>query len=1105
MLIAISLATAAQTASAPQSPAPSDFSKEAYVIERLYTRVHEESDGTGFRERTAEVKVLSQAGVKTFAVLTFPYTSANEAMEFDYVRVRKPDGTVVQTPDYNIQDMPAEVSREAPLYSDVHEKHVAVKGLAPGDTLEYVARARALKPQVPGQFWYEQSLIEDAIARDERLEINVPRDKNVKIVSPEFKPEVKDEGDRRVYRWTHQNLTVKEKDPEEIPRRIPKDPDVRVTTFASWEEVGRWYAGLQKEPLTVTPAIQAKAAELTKGLKTDDEKVHALYNFVSLKYHYIGLDFGIGRYQPHAADDVLENGYGDCKDKHTLLASLLKAAGIDAWPVLIHATRKLDPEVPSPAQFNHVITVVPLNGSLIWLDTTPEVAPYRMLMLTLRNKQALVIPTNQAPKLMTTPEPLQPQEQEFSMQGKLGPDGVFTGHAEVTYDADSAVLMREAFRRVPESQWKELMQRISAAMSFGGEVSNVKVTPPDEIDNPFQISYDYERKNYSDWENRRITPPLPPLGLESYKGSREKKPQEPVLLGSVGKISYRSRLQLPEGYEIIAPAPVHLGEPYADYDSRTNVEDGVMTTTRTLAVKKTEVALSEWDRYRKFGEAIYDDEFNYMTLEHSGRPALKKRDSSAELDIKVQGNEKDSSGPDIKVLGGAKEEAKAAAADVDELFRDGYSALQDRDFERAEELFRKVIAQNPNYKDAHFNLGVALASRNNMEGAIKEFRKEEEASPRNQRSYQVVAVYLMTTGRRDEAIEEWRKLLKVDPQNRMAAEAAGGLLYEAEKYPEAVSVLEPAVNATPDSPSLLLLLGRAYLKTGNNEKALPALRGAIEQKNNDPNTLNTVAYSLAESKVSLDLARQYAEKSVAKLEEESKSSDDEETGLRVTYELSLVWDTLGWVYFQQGDAQRAEGPIRAAWLLGEDPIVGEHLGEIYEKEGKKQQAAHAYEFALSVSSLPSASALPFGMSEAVKAQLKLASEIKARYSKLTGKEPALMDIHRLPNGEWSKSPAEQLRLSREVTLHNEGKRSGTAEFLVKFKPGAVESATVFSGDDSLAALAEKLKGAHYPIEFPAGSGAVLTLRLDVRCQATAPCTASLVVPAPAQAAFPPQG
>jgi len=150
--------------------------------------------------------------------------------------------------------------------------------------------------------------------------------------------------------------------------------------------VGRWYGGLQKEPLALTPAIRAKSAELTKGLKTEEEKIRAIYSFVSLKYHYIGLDFGIGRYHPHAADDVLDNGYGDCKDKHTLLAALLKAAGIEAWPALIHTQRKLDAEVPSPAQFNHVITVVPSGPQFIWLDTTPEVAPYGLLLQSLRNE-----------------------------------------------------------------------------------------------------------------------------------------------------------------------------------------------------------------------------------------------------------------------------------------------------------------------------------------------------------------------------------------------------------------------------------------------------------------------------------------------------------------------------------------------------------------------------------------------------------------------------------------------------------------------------------------------------------------------------------------------
>src|ERR1700691_3857421 len=229
---------AQQSAPKPAEKSPSatqDFSKEAYIIERLATHIVAENDGTGTRELTAQVKVLAEAGVKAFAVLNFVYTSANEAVEIDYVRVRKPDGTVVKTPEYNIQDMPGEVTRSAPLYSDIHEKHIAVKGLSVGDVLEYSTRSRIVKPEVPGQFWRDYSFIKTAIVKDERLELNLPRDKYVKVVSPDYKPEVKDDGARRVYSWTRSNLIVKEKDPDEIPRRTLPNPDVQITTFKNWE------------------------------------------------------------------------------------------------------------------------------------------------------------------------------------------------------------------------------------------------------------------------------------------------------------------------------------------------------------------------------------------------------------------------------------------------------------------------------------------------------------------------------------------------------------------------------------------------------------------------------------------------------------------------------------------------------------------------------------------------------------------------------------------------------------------------------------------------------------------------------------------------------
>ena len=72
-----------------------------------------------------------------------------------------------------------------------------------------------------------------------------------------------------------------------------------------------------------TPELESKAKTLLAGAATEDEKITRLYTFVATGTRYTGINFGVGRFQPHAAAEVIANGYGDCKDKHTLPAVLL--------------------------------------------------------------------------------------------------------------------------------------------------------------------------------------------------------------------------------------------------------------------------------------------------------------------------------------------------------------------------------------------------------------------------------------------------------------------------------------------------------------------------------------------------------------------------------------------------------------------------------------------------------------------------------------------------------------------------------------------------------------------------------------------------------------
>jgi hypothetical protein len=161
----------------------SDYAQEGVVIEEVSRKEKFETDGTSSSVNTARVRIQSEAGVQHYGLLTFSYPSATGTFEISYVRVRKVDGSVVETPPENVQDMAAQITREAPFYSDLHEKHVTVKGLSVGDVLEFQTQERTSKPLAPGQFWTSYNFANDLIVLNEQLEISVPRGRAVKVKS----------------------------------------------------------------------------------------------------------------------------------------------------------------------------------------------------------------------------------------------------------------------------------------------------------------------------------------------------------------------------------------------------------------------------------------------------------------------------------------------------------------------------------------------------------------------------------------------------------------------------------------------------------------------------------------------------------------------------------------------------------------------------------------------------------------------------------------------------------------------------------------------------------------------------------------------------------
>jgi len=1012
-------------------PTPdADYSKEAYVAEKITSKVMFENDGTYTAESTIRFRIQSQAGVKAAGLLAIPYASAVTTLDLLYVRVIKPDQRIVQTPIENVLDMPSQITQAAPFYSDLKEKHVAVKGLEVGDTLEYAYRAHIYTALDPGQFWYSYDFFKGGICLDEELQIGVPKDHYVNVKSATVQPTVADEGAYRIYRWKAANLERKTADKKSDSTK-DEPPSVELTTFRNWDEVGQWIRTLVDPRAEPTPDVQAKARELTKDDKSDADRIKTIYNYVSLKFRYIGIALGIGRYQPHAAEDVLTNDYGDCKDKHTLLAALLAAVGVKAYPALINSSgKKIDSDVPSPRQFDHMITVVAQDHGMLWLDTTTEIAPQGYLVDSLRDKQALVIFDKEPARLIETP-PDPPFESllDFQSAGKLDANGTFEGNIQLTTRGDTELALRSAFRITPQEKWSDVMQQISYGLAFAGTVSDVTSSNPEATDTPFHIEYHYVRKEYGEWENRQITPPLPPVSLPEAP-TEESEKAKPIKLGSPIEIILRAKLEMPPGSTPRTPTGQDLKENFAEYHSTYSISNGVLQAERRLVTKQHEVAPNEIEKFRAFRKAIADEESRFMPLRGESEESL----------------------------------VTAGSIEAGKLYDKGRSEWQAQDIPAAAESFREALDKDPQSADAWLALGMSHVAMGRPVDGVEEMKRAIEINPGMIAAYQTLGPLLMRMKRYDEALEVWRKLEKLDPDNNITVTNIAGLLIQQKRYSEAIPELENARKRDGNDSRLAVELGQAYLSSGQKDKA-GAMFEEVVAADSSVDTLNNVAYVMADGNLELDRASEWAQRATAKAESDSDDMEIDELDkedLKNMVQLSMYWDTLGWVYFRQGHFETAEKYISAAWNLGQQPIVGDHLGQVYEKEGKTQAAAHTYALAIAAGQIG-------------RQTLEGTHE---RLNKLQNQARAETDVQ-AAKGELSKL--------RGVDLPKPTTEEATAEFFVLFGPDAKVLGVAFvGGSESLRKADKALAMAKFNILFPTDHPAKILRRGILVCEPVLP-------------------
>ena len=267
--------------------------------------------------------------------------------------------------------------------SDFGRPMIRWPDLEPGDVVEVVVRSWTSGPigrrgDAPFYFFdYAGSVSTHPLLFNEVV-IDSPKDRAlaVDVINGQAdRIDRKEEGNRTVTRYVWDHPTELPDEPLS-PKASEIFPTIMGSTYPTWESFRTWYRGAVEGFTVPDDQVRTLAAELTRGKRSRDEKLKALFEFVADDIRYVNYVSGEW-WLPNRPQQLLARRQGDCDDKAILLITLLKSVGIEATEVLIQTRHTGQPSVLLSKKvaiplFDHGIAYLPAqaNQPAIWLDAT---------------------------------------------------------------------------------------------------------------------------------------------------------------------------------------------------------------------------------------------------------------------------------------------------------------------------------------------------------------------------------------------------------------------------------------------------------------------------------------------------------------------------------------------------------------------------------------------------------------------------------------------------------------------------------------------------------------------------------------------------------------
>jgi hypothetical protein len=550
-----------------------------------------------------------------------------------------------QGKDYEVKDKEAIETallgvQNGELMTDLKSKILTIPAADPGNVVGYEME-QELRPYVMQDVWDFQRA--EVPVREAHYSLQLPPGWEYKAVWLNH-PEVPPAGGAGQWQWVVNDVKAVKPESGMPPWQgvagfmvvsLFGSGSGRNNGFQDWKAMGLWESSLANGRREASAEIKKKAAELTANAPTTLAKMRALAEFMQKDIRYVAIQLGIGGWQPHPASEIFLHKYGDCKDKATLLSTLLNEIGVESYYLDINTERgTITPATPATRWFDHVVLAIrlpselndpslhmiishPKLGRLLIFDPTDEFTPFGRLRGELQESYALLV-TPDGGELIKVPQlPAEMNGVERTAKLALSSTGTLSGEIVEKRNGDYGTQQRASLKSVTKDadRVKFIETMISHSLS-AFQLTKASYSNLNQVDQPFGYQYSLVAQNYAKTAGNLLLVRPRVLGSNSSDFLEKKEPRMyPVEFDGPAKNVDTIEIALPAGYEVDdLPPPVNADYSFASYHSKTEVNGNTLKYTRTFEVKELSVPLSKVEDLKKLYRIIAGDERNTAVL-----------------------------------------------------------------------------------------------------------------------------------------------------------------------------------------------------------------------------------------------------------------------------------------------------------------------------------------------------------------------------------------------------------------------------------------------------------------------------------------------------------